>query len=654
MLPTRRFSRPPGLTLLLSLLLSFALFACNDDGDGGGQISSTDAATLTVNPTSLNFEQVAIGDSIAELITIENTGAATLTVDNFRILGETSSAFSVADDSPSSLELAPGELAEVYVEYAPSAVVASSGVLNMSTNDPDRESFDVALNADAPSPQIFTPEIVTFARTPEGSEDWRITEIANIGYAPLEIDSIELDGHPDFSITFPQPTGEEEEGQFPDRANDTTVAPDVILPGESAMVRVIFLPTSSEFRTAEITIESNDESSPRTKVLISANSDAPCMEVDDEINFGQASIDNIARRTVTVSNCSAIAELLITGIEFEDDAGVFDVVESSLPGNLVDGEFARIGPRESANFVLTYAPLEEVLNEGVLKITSNDAARQSTYVDVVGQGSLLTCPNARARARVQGTSRWFDASEGIVASPLATIELDASLSDDPDGTQVTYEWSLRDKPLSAQTQISPSITSESPSLWLPYAGRYVVELTVYDGAGLTSCEPSELFIDVVPGGDIWVELAWEMPTGEGADMDLHYLNVENADGWNTRPWDVYYANRNPAWNDGSTVSLDHDDTCWTWPCGGPENVNHDDAVTGTYSVGVFYYTASPDICENNSPVDAHINIYMGGTLAQQFTRRMNQRCEFWHVADIAIPEFDITVFDELIEGFPGR
>ncbi|TXD38806.1 choice-of-anchor D domain-containing protein [Lujinxingia vulgaris] len=635
--------RPSGLTLLISVFLSLALFACGDD-DGDGNITGTDAATLTVNPTQLNFEQVAIGDSIAELIVIENTGAATLTVNNFQIQGENASAFSLAEGSPSSLSLAPNELAEIYVEYAPSAIAASSGVLNMSSNDPDRESFNVELRADAPSPQIFTPEIVTFARTPEGSEEWRVTEIANIGYAPLEIDSIELDGHPDFSITFPQPTGEEEEGQFPDRANDTTVAPELIQPGESIMVRVIFLPTSSEFRTAEITIESNDAASPRTKVLISANSDAPCLEVDEEINFGQASIDNIARRTVTVTNCSAIAELVIGGIEFEDDAGVFDVAESSLPGNISTGGVANIGPRQSANFVLTYAPLEEVLNEGVLKITSNDAARQYTYVDVVGQGSLLTCPNARARARVQGTSRWFDASEGIVASPLATIELDGSLSDDPDGTQVTYEWSLRDKPLSAQTQISPSITSETPTLWLPYAGRYVVELTVYDGAGLTSCEPAELFIDVVPGGDIWVELAWDTASGARTDMDLHYLNLENASQWNSSPWDVYYANRSPSWNDGSEISLDRDDLC----CGGPENVNHNEAVAGDYAVGVYFFSGG------GGGTDVTVNIYLGGSLAQTLTRRMNARPEFWYVADISIPEFMVTVYDELLpDGYPS-
>ena len=646
MIPIPRFSRPSGLTLILSVFLSLALFACNDDQDDGN-ITGTDSATITVTPSQLNFEQVAIGDSIAELITIENTGAALLTVDDFRIQGENASAFSVSDDSPSSLELAPGELAEVYVEYAPTAIAASSGVLIMSTNDPGNESFEVALNADAPTPQIFTPEIVTFARTPEGSEDWRVTEITNIGYAPLEIDSIELDGHSDFSMTFPQPTGEEPEGQFPDRANDTTVAPEVILPGESVMVRVIFLPTSSEFRTAEITIESNDAESPRTKVLISANSDAPCLEVDEEINFGQASIDNVARRTVTVTNCSAIAELIIASVEFEDDAGVFEVAESSLPGNLSNGGVANIGPRQSANFVLTYAPLEEVLNEGVLKITSNDAARQNTYVDVVGQGSLLTCPNARARARVQGTSRWFDASEGIVASPLATIELDGSLSDDPDGTQVTYEWSLRDKPLSAQTQISPSITSETPTLWLPYAGRYVVELTVYDGAGLTSCEPAELYIDVVPGGDIWVELAWEMPTGARTDLDLHYLHMENADGWNDGTWDIYYGNRSPTWGDGSSTSLDRDDTC----CGGPENVNHDDAVTGDYAVGVYYF---PGTSAGDNPTDALINVYLGGTLAQTFERRMSNQNEFWYVADIAIPEFSVTTVDDLTAQMPGR
>ncbi|RAL20230.1 hypothetical protein DL240_17770 [Lujinxingia litoralis] len=642
--------RPSGIALLLSVFFALGLIACSDD-PGDGNFDTINTGTLTVSPTSLNFEQVALGDSIAEMITITNTGEGALTVHSFEILGEQSSVFSLADDTPAALNLEPNEFAEIYVEYAPTQIAPASSELFMRSNDPASEVFSVPLTAAAPEPQIFTPEIVTFARTPEGSEDWRVTEITNIGYAPLEIDSISLDGHSDFSMKFPRAlTPEEiEEGlAAAPREDDSDVAPQVLQPGESAMVRVIFLPTSSEFRTAEITIESNDPATPRTKVLISANSDAPCLELEsEEINFGQASIDRVARRTVALTNCSSIAELAIGSMEFEDDAGgVFGIVESTLPGGLADGDVAILGPRESVNFVLTYNPIEERLDEGVLKISSNDAARRYAYANVIGQGSLLTCPEAIARARVDGTSRWFTAQEGLIASPLATIEFDGSLSNDPDGTQVTYEWALRDKPLSAQTQLSPSITTESPTLWLPYAGRYVVELTVYDGAGLASCEPSEFFIDVIPGGDIWVESSWNSPVGARTDIDLHYVNLNHADQWNSSPWDVYFANKRPSWNDGSTVSLDIDDTC----CGGPENLNHDDAAAGTYAFGAYYY---PSTSAGDNPVDVDVRVYLGGSLAQEFYRRMNNRSEFWYIAEVSVPDYGITVVDQLTDGYPS-
>src|SRR5690554_5684074 len=88
--------RPMGLILLLSVLLAFGALACNDDTNNErDNFSRTDSATITVRPGALNFEQVAIGDTIAELVVIENTGAATLNVEELTIVGAQSRAFSL-------------------------------------------------------------------------------------------------------------------------------------------------------------------------------------------------------------------------------------------------------------------------------------------------------------------------------------------------------------------------------------------------------------------------------------------------------------------------------------------------------------------------------------------------------------------------------
>jgi hypothetical protein len=70
------------------------------------------------------------------------------------------------------------------------------------------------------------------------------------------------------------------------------------------------------------------------------------------------------------------------------------------------------------------------------------------------------------------------AAEQTVAG--AWIALDGSGSSDPDGSALTYRWSVEESPVGAAAVIADPAAART-SVWLPAAGMYAVRLTVNDG-----------------------------------------------------------------------------------------------------------------------------------------------------------------------------
>jgi hypothetical protein len=73
-----------------------------------------------------------------------------------------------------------------------------------------------------------------------------------------------------------------------------------------------------------------------------------------------------------------------------------------------------------------------------------------------------------------------DAGSNQTVATGATVQLDGSKSNDPDGDNLTYSWSLVNAPAGTKATLS-STTTVNPSFVADQAGTYVAELTVNDG-----------------------------------------------------------------------------------------------------------------------------------------------------------------------------
>lgn len=200
-----------------------------------------------------------------------------------------------------------------------------------------------------------------------------------------------------------------------------------------------------------------------------------------------------------------------------------------------------------------------------------------------------------------------------VQPPFETATFDGSQSYDPDGGElVEYDWRLVSAP-AGNTEGLESPSAVSTRFTPLLAGNYFVDLTVVNEAGLRS-EPCSITLQAVPGQDLWIELFW---SSVDEDMDLHLLKPG---GSPRTSGDCYFANCTvwgPDWgvigDPSDDPILDLDDI----PGTGPENINIENPVDGTYTVFVHDYEWTG---YHPEPTDVTVNIYFGGLQVYTTTR----------------------------------
>ncbi|MFP4598444.1 MAG: choice-of-anchor D domain-containing protein [Persicimonas sp.] len=652
-----RWKQKTKLLIGLFAALAIGLVACSDDDSGG--FTGSGQPQLQPNPENVLFTDVSIGDTEAKIVEITNDGDNVLRLRSIELYEEAGGEFDGASEfekgeigwTDGEIELGPGEKHEIEIKYSPENETADKGHIAIENNDPsvDGGVFKLPLESAGLQPEInSSPGQLSWDRLDpsEEDEDWngedKFLTIQNVGSAPLRISNIYVSGSERFTISMPSETD-------PARENDTDEWPEALAPEERFDVRVNFLPDDSLPESAELIFESNDPESREMIVPLSGNSGAPCLRVSpgEEVAFGQGSLGQTSQKTVTLENCSRGAELDIEGISITDDGGgAFAIQDGSLPGDLPE-DTTTIAPGDRSNFVVTFIPDEETDYNGELLIESNDPANREKTVPITGDGSDNACPEAVAKAALQGSSPRGDTIETI---PLNTVEFDGSDSNDPDGSIDRYEWTILSRPNGSTQRLTPDSSVENPRLFLDLAGVYEVELKVYDDEGAASCgDPAVITIIAEPDDDVHVQLVWDTPSDpdqtddHGTDLDLHYVHPNGR--WNESPWDIFWRNRTADWDDnGSGPSLDIDDTNGA----GPENINHSGLDNLTYRTGVYYYSDS-----GLGASYATARVYVRGQLELEIKNKyMPGTGSFWDVATIQWPSGDVVPISRMYQGFP--
>ena len=261
-----------------------------------------------------------------------------------------------------------------------------------------------------------------------------------------------------------------------------------------------------------------------------------------------------------------------------------------------------------------------------------------------------------------------DAGSDQSVIPNTEVILDGTGSSDPNGQQLSYQWSITSRPDGSSASITDP-TSSMPTLLADVSGVFQVCLTVANEEQCTSQE-SCMNITVAPLADLHIELVWRLdadPVMEPIDLDLHYRTPTGSwfsgiDGLPCRDQDknadsVWWCVPNPDWGGGADGDepdgiedndpvLDVDNLVGD----GPENINQELLFDGDgFRVGVHNFRD-----HGHGPEEARVRIYINGQL--EFEAFETIECmDFWEVAEINISnggtEVEIIALDE--EHFQG-
>jgi uncharacterized cupredoxin-like copper-binding protein len=340
---------------------------------------------LTDGSSTVDFGSRNLGKPVSLAFTIRNEGNARLTGMTLSKSGLHASDYTLGFLSSSSL--APGGTLTFSVTFTPSASGSRTASLQIASNDPDENPFDIELTGTGVIP--FVPGIVIedsdgdalrngapmkgFGFVDLGLSASRNFTIRNTGIADLtDLTAATSGSHPsDFVIsTFGQ----------------TTLAP-----GEQTTLTVIFFPAKSGNRYAKLHIGSNDpDNNPFVIELTGAGvvPQVPEIAVEhplqtDLVNgsaalaFGDSSIGIKVTKTVTVLN---------TGTAVLTDLAV------SLSGaNASDFTLGSLGATTlasgtSTTFTVAFTPSEAGVHEAELQISSNDADENPFNIALGGTG----------------------------------------------------------------------------------------------------------------------------------------------------------------------------------------------------------------------------------------------------------------------------
>jgi hypothetical protein len=145
---------------------------------------------ITLDPWSIDFGSVPLGESAVLTVTVLNRGNATLVVD--RASPEGTGAFTVPDIAL-PLEIPAGE--EQTVEIVYTAIGVDSGAIEFGSTDPDSPAVSVDLRGEAAFPHLETePSALQLGRVVRCGEELDDVELINVGEADLVVSELSVVG----------------------------------------------------------------------------------------------------------------------------------------------------------------------------------------------------------------------------------------------------------------------------------------------------------------------------------------------------------------------------------------------------------------------------------------------------------------------------
>jgi hypothetical protein len=339
-------------------------------GCGGGD------PTLAADPNRVELGDQEVGKrSAAQTVEITNDGRDEVTVERVAFEGPNNKQFLLSDasDCREGTTLGEDEACRLAVQFAPSGLGERSATLVI-----EYESEESPLEVELQGTGVGEPAVslgtnrmqmgsVLVGKGPRTQQ----TTLTNTGNAPLEIDSLAVEGDTDdFKL-----------------ASATTCSTDTPLPaGESCVIAVAFSPTETGSRSAAVVAEHNAPGSPsRIELTGTGTANANAKVEPSSLDFGTVEVGaKSGTKSVKLSNTGG-APLTVTGIGI----GGTNAGDFTLQGGC--GKGVVLGPGESCSAKIVFSPAAEGKRSATLAIVT-DASSNPREIALKGTGSVSPEP----------------------------------------------------------------------------------------------------------------------------------------------------------------------------------------------------------------------------------------------------------------------
>jgi uncharacterized protein (TIGR02145 family) len=334
-------------------------------------------------PSSLSFGSVTVGSSNDQVLTIQNTGTATLQVTGITFTDVQFTIVSIG----TSFNIPAGGSHDVTVRFTPGTTGSQSGILRISNNssvNPKEVNLSGA-GTTAAAPVISVPASLDFGSITLGGSSNKVLTIQNTGNAVLQVTG----------ITFT-------DAQFTLFSGGTSFN---VSSGGSQNVTVRFTPSSAGNKTGILRISNNSSVNPKEVNLNGTGDSSPSGETGTMTDQ-----DGNVYRTIKIGNQWWMAEnLKVT--HYRNGDLIPNVIDDTEWSNLTTG--ARCAYDNDENNVATYGRLYNwyTVNDSRhiapagWHVPSMDAEWQ-TIVDYLG-GSV-----AGGKMKETGTAHWKSPNTG--------------------------------------------------------------------------------------------------------------------------------------------------------------------------------------------------------------------------------------------------
>jgi hypothetical protein len=293
-------------------------------------------ALLSVDPVSLTFGDVAVGQPKTLPLTLRSVGQAPVSVSAYAFSGANAADFTLVNPTECVGTLNPGMQCVVQVRVTPGAASARVGTLTL-THTANQPVSPVALSANGLLGELqVMPSSLTFAPTNRGATSSQTLELKNVGGAPLRISSL--------AVTSTQSGAA---AMF--SAANTCTGRDLAA-GASCTLAVTYAPTAVATHAATLTVSHTGAGTQKAVPLNGSGTEPPAaMAVLSEFSCpATASVGSAATCTAVLFNPSTMA-YTVTGVGTSSNTNF-------VPSFVGCASGATLTPGQSCTVRLTVTP----------------------------------------------------------------------------------------------------------------------------------------------------------------------------------------------------------------------------------------------------------------------------------------------------------